>query len=150
MKKLYAEMGLEPLFLSKDIADALDKTKLSPRSGALGPVAVTGYAEPSLVFLLGTATQLTDGETAAQAIVEGRPAPREGIIDAPLRIAVDVVKEGERLTLDFSRSAPACAGPVNISRATTVASAGARCASCSSSARSQTTSSVSRHFDTLR
>jgi 4-amino-4-deoxy-L-arabinose transferase-like glycosyltransferase len=65
---------LEPLFLSKDIADALDKTRLSPRSGAPGPVAVTGYSEPSLVFLLGTATELTDGEQAAQAIVQGRPA----------------------------------------------------------------------------
>jgi 4-amino-4-deoxy-L-arabinose transferase-like glycosyltransferase len=65
---------LEPLFLSKDIADALDKAKLSPRSGAPGPVAVTGYSEPSLVFLLGTATELTDGEQAAQAIVQGRPA----------------------------------------------------------------------------
>jgi 4-amino-4-deoxy-L-arabinose transferase-like glycosyltransferase len=65
---------LEPLFLSKDIADALDKAKLSPRSGAPGPVAVTGYSEPSLVFLLGTATELTNGEQAAQAIVQGRPA----------------------------------------------------------------------------
>jgi 4-amino-4-deoxy-L-arabinose transferase-like glycosyltransferase len=65
---------LEPLFLSKDIADALDKARLSPRSGAPGPVAVTGYSEPSLVFLLGTATELTDGEQAAQAIVQGRPA----------------------------------------------------------------------------
>jgi 4-amino-4-deoxy-L-arabinose transferase-like glycosyltransferase len=27
---------LEPLFLSKDVADALDRTKLSPRSGAAG------------------------------------------------------------------------------------------------------------------
>ncbi len=46
----------------------------------------------------------------------------DGRTDMPLRIAVDVRKSGERLTLDLSRSAPACAGPVNISRATTVAS----------------------------
>lgn len=69
---------LEPLFLSKDVADALDRTKLSPRSGAAGPVALTGYAEPSLIFQLGTATELTDGEGAAQAVVEGRPAVVEG------------------------------------------------------------------------
>ena len=46
----------------------------------------------------------------------------DGRVDAKLRIACDLTKQGERLTIDFSRSAPACAGPVNISRATTVAS----------------------------
>ena len=46
----------------------------------------------------------------------------DGRTDVPLRIAVDITKTGELLTLDFSRSAPACAGPVNISRATSVAS----------------------------
>lgn len=46
----------------------------------------------------------------------------DGRTDVPLRIAVDITKRGDSLTLDFSRSAPACAGPVNISRATTVAS----------------------------
>ncbi|PIB93974.1 glycosyltransferase family 39 protein [Caulobacter sp. FWC2] len=76
---------LEPLFLSKDVADALDRTRLSPRSGAAGPVAVTGYAEPSLIFQLGTATELTDGEGAAQAIIEGRPAVVEGREEKPFR-----------------------------------------------------------------
>lgn len=76
---------LEPLFLSKDVADALDRTRLSPRSGAAGPVAVTGYAEPSLIFQLGTATELTDGEGAAQAVVEGRPAVVEGREEKPFR-----------------------------------------------------------------
>ena len=46
----------------------------------------------------------------------------DGRSDIPLRIAVDVRKQGDALTLDFSRSAPACEGPVNISRATTIAS----------------------------
>ena len=46
----------------------------------------------------------------------------DGRTDTPLRIAVTVRKQGERLTLDFTGSAPACEGPVNISRATTVAS----------------------------
>ena len=46
----------------------------------------------------------------------------DGRVDEPLRIACDLTKHGDRLTIDFSRSAPACAGPVNISRATTVAS----------------------------
>ena len=46
----------------------------------------------------------------------------DGRTDEPLRIAADVTIAGERLTIDFSRSAPSCAGPVNVSRATTVAS----------------------------
>jgi 4-amino-4-deoxy-L-arabinose transferase-like glycosyltransferase len=79
---------LEPLFLSKDVADALDGAKLSPRSGAAGPVAVTGYSEPSLIFQLGTATELTDGEGAAQAVLEGRPAVVEGREEKPFRAAL--------------------------------------------------------------
>ena len=46
----------------------------------------------------------------------------DGQVDAPLRIAASVTVAGDRLTIDFTGSAPACAGPVNISRATTVAS----------------------------
>lgn len=45
----------------------------------------------------------------------------DGIVDTPLRIALDLKKSGDRLTLDFSRSAPACAGPVNIARSTAIA-----------------------------
>ena len=45
----------------------------------------------------------------------------DGVVDAPLPIALDLRIAGDRMTLDFSRSAPACAGPVNISRATAVA-----------------------------
>ena len=45
----------------------------------------------------------------------------DGIVDEPLAIALDMKIDGNRMVLDFSRSAPACAGPVNISRATAVA-----------------------------
>ncbi len=45
----------------------------------------------------------------------------DGRTDEPLRIGCEITKSGDRLKLDFSRSAEACAGPVNISRATTVA-----------------------------
>jgi len=46
----------------------------------------------------------------------------DGRNDTPLRIACTVTKAGERLAIDFTGSASACAGPVNISRGTTVAS----------------------------
>src|SRR5207237_10600365 len=66
---------LRPLWLSTRLEQALDQARLLPRQGvAEAPVAVAGYAEPSLVFALGTATQLDGPAEAAQAVVERRPA----------------------------------------------------------------------------
>ncbi|MGQ2907607.1 MAG: hydantoinase B/oxoprolinase family protein [Aliihoeflea sp.] len=45
----------------------------------------------------------------------------DGIVDEPLTIALDLTIENGRMVMDFSRSSLACAGPVNISRATTIA-----------------------------
>lgn len=45
----------------------------------------------------------------------------DGIVDRPLRIALDLTIAKDTLTFDFSRSAPACAGPVNIARSTAIA-----------------------------
>jgi N-methylhydantoinase B len=45
----------------------------------------------------------------------------DGVTDAPLRIALDLTITGDRMRLDFSRSAPACDGPLNIARSTSVA-----------------------------
>ncbi|MBC00748.1 MAG: hydantoin utilization protein B [Rhodobacteraceae bacterium] len=45
----------------------------------------------------------------------------DGIVDEPLKIALDLTIDGETMVMDFSRSSPACAGPVNISRSTTIA-----------------------------
>lgn len=46
----------------------------------------------------------------------------DGVTDRPLRIALDLTIAGDRMTLDFSRSAPPCDGPLNIARSTAVAS----------------------------
>lgn len=61
--------------------------------------------------------ELPDGSWSQEDFLDN-----DGRTDVPLRIACDITKRGETLTLDFSRSAPACAGPVNISRSTTIAS----------------------------
>src|SRR5262249_26717350 len=45
----------------------------------------------------------------------------DGIADVPLRVALDLTIAGETMTLDFSRSSPPCAGPVNISYSTAAA-----------------------------
>ena len=43
----------------------------------------------------------------------------DGIVDEPLSVALDITVSGEEMTLDYSRSSPMCAGPVNISHSTT-------------------------------
>jgi len=45
----------------------------------------------------------------------------DGVSDTPLQLSVDLIIKGDELTFDFSRSSQACAGPVNISRSTTIA-----------------------------
>ncbi|GGH21100.1 methylhydantoinase [Alsobacter metallidurans] len=45
----------------------------------------------------------------------------DGVTDERLTIALDLTIAGDRMTLDFSRSSPACAGPLNIARSTAVA-----------------------------
>jgi len=45
----------------------------------------------------------------------------DGVSDEPLKLAVDMTIEKNRLKIDFSRSSEACAGPVNISKSTTIA-----------------------------
>jgi len=66
---------MEPLWLSERVALALASSGLAPKEGVVpGPVEVAGYAEPSLVFALGTTTGLGGPNEAVAAIAEGRPA----------------------------------------------------------------------------
>ena len=66
---------LQTLWVSRRVAHALAAADIDPRNGVTpGPVTVAGYAEPSLVFALGTRTELGDAEMAASAISQGRPA----------------------------------------------------------------------------
>ena len=51
-------------------------------------MAVAGYAEPSLVFALGTDTGLEGPAEAAQAVVENRPAIVEQADEAAFRDAL--------------------------------------------------------------
>ena len=45
----------------------------------------------------------------------------DGVTDTPLTIALDLTIAGDRMVLDFSRSSPPCAGPLNIARSTAIA-----------------------------
>jgi len=80
---------LTPLWLSQRVETVMAKAQLLPEQGiADAPVTVTGYAEPSLVFALGTPTEIAGPEDAAQAISEHRPAVVEQRQDAQFRAAL--------------------------------------------------------------
>ncbi|HEY2357535.1 MAG TPA: glycosyltransferase family 39 protein [Phenylobacterium sp.] len=80
---------LNPLWLSARTERAMEKAQLLPEQGiADAPVTVAGYAEPSLVFALGTPTELAGAEDAAQAISEHRPAVVEQREESDFRKAL--------------------------------------------------------------
>ncbi len=64
---------LRPLAIAPQLQQVLERADLHPRQGRPGPVAITGFHEPSFVFLTGRETELTDAEGAARALAEGRP-----------------------------------------------------------------------------
>jgi 4-amino-4-deoxy-L-arabinose transferase-like glycosyltransferase len=81
--------NLAGFWLSSRAASALSAAAINPRNGVTpGPVTVAGYAEPSLVFLLGQTTVLGDGVDAAEAVIEGRPAIVEAREEPQFRAAL--------------------------------------------------------------
>ena len=61
-------------------------------------------------------TALPDGTISVEDYLDN-----DGVNDTPLKLAVDMTIKDNGLMIDFSRSSDACAGPVNISRSTTIA-----------------------------
>ena len=61
--------GLDYLWLSRSAAD-LVRQNAAPGAS----ISVAGYAEPSLIFLLGTDTRIGSGEEAARALVAPQPS----------------------------------------------------------------------------
>ena len=62
-------------------------------------------------------SDLPDGTYSAEDYLDN-----DGIVDEPLKIALDMTIKGDQMILDFSRTSDACAGPVNISLSTAIAS----------------------------
>jgi N-methylhydantoinase B len=60
---------------------------------------------------------IADGVYRSEAFVDS-----DGVVDAPLTIALAVEKKGDALTFDFAGSSPPCAGPMNSVIATTLSS----------------------------
>ncbi|MCL4800065.1 MAG: hydantoinase B/oxoprolinase family protein [Burkholderiales bacterium] len=64
-----------------------------------------------------TIAAIPDGTYEGEAFVDS-----DGVVDAPLRIAMRIDKRGETLTFDMSGSSPPCRGPMNSVIATTKSS----------------------------
>lgn len=100
--------GLSSLWLSRRVEVVLAQARLLPRQGmAPAPLVAAGYAEPSLVFAVGTPTDLGDGPDAAAALADGRPAVVEAreepaFRDAAARLKFTPHKIGEVRGLDYS------------------------------------------------
>jgi 4-amino-4-deoxy-L-arabinose transferase-like glycosyltransferase len=113
---------LNPLWLSARVEKVMAKAQLLPEQGiADAPVTVAGYAEPSLVFALGTPTELAGPEDAAQAIYEHRPTVVEQRQEAAFEKALSVYharthlvgtvkgldySDGKKMTLNIYEAAP--------------------------------------------
>jgi N-methylhydantoinase B len=83
----------------RTVADAL--TQLRSRAGQLMRASIS---------------ELPDGIYSAEDFLDN-----DGIRDEPLKVALDLKVEGDSMTLDFSRCAKACDGPLNIARSTAIA-----------------------------
>ena len=105
--------NLTALWTSAQAADLMARTGLDPRDGRIvGPVAVAGYAEPSLVFALGTETELDDrGAFSAESLALGAPALIEDRQEADFRarlakLGVVGLRAGEVRGYDYSSGQP--------------------------------------------
>jgi N-methylhydantoinase B len=78
--------------------------------------ALTILSERAEALMRSNIAALPDGTYSYDDFLDN-----DGVTDAPIQIALDLIVKGDRMTLDFSRTAPACDGPLNISRSTTIA-----------------------------
>ncbi|MCC7276424.1 MAG: hydantoinase B/oxoprolinase family protein [Alphaproteobacteria bacterium] len=97
---------------ARRLAALLDEAGTDTVAAALAELKARAAA-----MMRASIAELPDGTYSAEDWLDN-----DGVVDAPLRIGLDVTIAGGEMVLDFSRTAPACAGPVNISRSTAIAS----------------------------
>lgn len=103
---------LDALWTSDRTSTAMTRLGINPRDGLTpGPVAVAGYAEPSIVFALGAETELKDVAAAVDALADGRPALVEARQETAFRAAADARRlaaeqVGEVKGYDYSEGDP--------------------------------------------
>ncbi len=78
--------------------------------------AFTAFSDRSEALMRAAISALPDGSYSFSDVLDN-----DGIVDETLAVTLKATVEGDRMTLDFTGSSPACKGPINISRSTTVA-----------------------------
>ena len=78
--------------------------------------AFTIFADRAEALMRASIATLPDGTYSFEDILDN-----DGITDKPLTVALDLTVNGDAMTLDFSRSSPPAAGPINIAYSTAVA-----------------------------
>jgi N-methylhydantoinase B len=78
--------------------------------------AFDAFADRAEALMRSAIAALPDGLYAFEDVLDN-----DGITADPLTVALDLTISGETMVMDFSRSSPPCAGPVNISYATAIA-----------------------------
>lgn len=91
---------------------------LDEYGGSTVASALTALGHRAEALMRSELTDLPDGRWEAEDFLDN-----DGITDTPLPIRVALEIKGDTMTLDFTGSAPQCAGPVNIALPTTVATA---------------------------
>ena len=90
---------------------------LDDAGDAVVAAAFDAFSESADRMMRAAIRSLPDGTYSFDDILDN-----DGITDEPLAIALDLTVAGETMVLDFSRSSPPCAGPLNIAYSTAVAS----------------------------
>jgi 4-amino-4-deoxy-L-arabinose transferase-like glycosyltransferase len=86
--------NLDQLSLSPRLSAAIEREGLHPLRGGAEDVVLSGYYEPSAIFLLGTGTLLANGRSAAELMKSAnRAAVVEGREDAAFKARLDELGE---------------------------------------------------------
>lgn len=78
--------------------------------------AFDAFSDRAEALMRASIAAIPDGVYSFEDVLDN-----DGITDVALTVALDATVSGETMRLDFSRSSPACQGPINISRSTAVA-----------------------------
>jgi N-methylhydantoinase B len=99
-----------------DLGERRLSALLDETSEATVEAAFVALADRAAALMQAEVEALPDGDYAFEDYLDN-----DGVTDERLVIALDMKVRGGSMLLDFSRSSDACLGPINISRATTVA-----------------------------
>ena len=99
-----------------DLGERRFHALLDEYGDAIVSAAFDAFLERAEALMRAAIRALPDGRYSFEDYLDN-----DGVTDELLTIALDLTIDGERMILDFSRSSKPAQGPINISRATTVA-----------------------------